>query len=161
MTMATTTFDEACVGYLPDLRRFARRLAPDRPAADDLTQDTMLRALANRHRFTPGTNLRAWLFTIMKNQRINGARRAHRQGVAAELSEITETVDGGQETNQQIQELRRALEKLPAGKREIVMLAHYQELPYDEIADRLKIPEGTVRSRLVRVRRRLRESLEA
>jgi RNA polymerase sigma-70 factor (ECF subfamily) len=70
-------------------------------------------------------------------------------------------VDGGQETNQQIQELRRALEKLPAGKREIVMLAHYQELPYDEIADRLKIPEGTVRSRLVRVRRRLRESLEA
>jgi RNA polymerase sigma-70 factor (ECF subfamily) len=150
MTMATTTFDEACVEYLPDLRRFARRLAPDRPAADDLTQDTMLRALANRHRFT-----------IMKNQRINGARRAHRQGVAAELSEITETVDGGQETNQQIQELRRALEKLPAGKREIVMLAHYQELPYDEIADRLKIPEGTVRSRLVRVRRRLRESLEA
>jgi RNA polymerase sigma-70 factor, ECF subfamily len=154
-------FEEACVGYLPDLRRFARRLVRDRLSADDLTQDTMLRALANRHQFTPGTNLRAWLFTIMRNQRINNLRRQHREGVAAELSEVTEVVDGGQEVGQQIQELRRALEALPQGKREIVLLAHYQELPYGEIANRLRIPEGTVRSRLVRARSLLREALAA
>lgn len=156
-----TTFDEDCLGYLPELQRFARRLARDRLSADDLTQDTMLRAFANRHRFTPGTNLRAWLFTIMRHQRIDGARRALRRGVSVELDEITDAVEGGQEANQQIVELRKALEKLPRSKREILLLAHYQRLRYDEIADRLKIPEGTVRSRLVRARMLLREMLEA
>jgi RNA polymerase sigma-70 factor, ECF subfamily len=161
MTAATSNFDDACVGYLPDLRRFARRLVRDRLGADDLTQDTMMRALANRHRFTPGTNLRAWLFTIMRNQRINNVRRAGREGVPVELTEVTEVLDGGQEMSQQIRELRRALEALPESKREIVLLAHYQGLRYDEIASRLRIPEGTVRSRLVRARMLLRQSLAA
>jgi RNA polymerase sigma-70 factor, ECF subfamily len=161
MTAASTSFDDACVGYLPDLRRFARRLVPDRLGADDLTQDTMMRALANRHRFTPGTNLRAWLFTIMRNQRINNLRRAGREGVAVELTEVTEVLDGGQEKSQQLQELRRALKSLPESKREIVMLAHYQGLRYDEIASRLQIPAGTVRSRLVRARMLLRQALAA
>jgi RNA polymerase sigma-70 factor (ECF subfamily) len=154
-------FGDQCVRWLPKLRRYARSLASDRFAADDLVQDTMLLALRKRERFAPGTDLRAWLFTIMRNQLINGVRRATRQGLQVDLSEAPDAVSGDQEINQAIQELRRALAQMPERKRQIVVLAYCHEHTYDEIADMLKIPAGTFRSRLARARVLLRGIMES
>ena len=150
------SFGDQCVRYLPNLRRYARRLAPDRSTAEDLIQDTLVLALANQHRFTPGTNLSAWLITIMHNQRINGLRRAVREhervDLSVNLSEVQNAVSGEQEINRQIQELRRAMEQLTDDKRRLLLLAYHEGLSYVEIADMLKVPIGTVRSRLARTR---------
>ena len=149
---------------LPNLRRYARRLAPDQSAAEDLLQDTLVLALANQRRFAPGTNLRAWLFTIMHNQRVNGVRRAVRErevvDLCVDLSEVQNGVGGEQEINQQIQELRRAMAQLTEDKRTMVLLAYREGLSYVEIADMLKVPIGTVRSRLARARSLLLEIIE-
>jgi RNA polymerase sigma-70 factor, ECF subfamily len=145
---------------LPNLRRYARRLAPDRSAAEDLLQETLLLALAKQHCFTPGTNLRAWLFTIMHNQRINGLRRAMREGELIDLSEANESVSGEQEINLQIQELRGAMEQLNEDKRTVLVLADQEGFSYVEIADMLQVPIGTVRSRLARARSLLREIMQ-
>jgi hypothetical protein len=105
----TAPFADQCVQHLPQLRRYARRLATDRFMAEDLVQDALVLALANQHRFTPGTDLRAWLFTIIHNRRIDGVRRAVREGEAVDFAELPDAVSGEQEINQRIQELRRAL----------------------------------------------------
>jgi RNA polymerase sigma-70 factor (ECF subfamily) len=158
------SFGDQCIHYLPNLRRYARRLAPDRSTAEDLLQDTLVLALANQHRFTPGTNLSAWLVTIMHNQRINGLRRAVRErklvDLSVQLSEVQNAVSGEQEINRQIQELRRAMEQLTEDKRTVLLLAYDEGLSYVEIADMLKVPIGTVRSKLARARSRLHEIID-
>jgi RNA polymerase sigma-70 factor, ECF subfamily len=156
----TAPFADQCVQHLPQLRRYARRLATDRFMAEDLVQDTLVLALANQHRFTPGTDLRAWLFTIIHNRRVDGVRRAVREGQAVDFAELPDAVSGEQEINQRIQELRRALELLGGDKREILLLVHYRGLSYAELADTLNVPMGTVRSRLARARRLLRDIIE-
>ena len=156
----SASFGDSCAQYLPNLRRYARRLAPDRSAAEDLLQETLLLALAKQHRFTPGTNLRAWLFTIMHNQRINGLRRAMREGELIDLSEANESVSGEQEINLQVQELRGAMEQLNEDKRTVLVLADQEGFSYVEIADMLQLPIGTVRSRLARARSLLREIMQ-
>ena len=128
--------------------------------AEDLVQDTMLLALRKQHRFAPDTDLRAWLFTIMRNQRINGVRRAVREGVQLDLSEAPVVVSGGQDANEAAYAVRRALAQMPENKRVAVLLADCHELTYSEIVDTLKIPIGTVRSRVTRGRQLLRTLIE-
>lgn len=153
-------FGGQCERLLPNLRRYALHLTRDRVSAEDLIQDTMVNALHKQHQFAPGTDLRAWLFTIMHNQRMNGIRRASRQGIRVDLSEWSAAVSGGQEVNEEMRALRHALEQLPDDVRTVALLVGYDGLRYDEVAKKLRIPVGTVRSRLSRGRTFLRALMD-
>jgi RNA polymerase sigma-70 factor (ECF subfamily) len=148
---------------IPRLRRYARALAGSREAADDLTQDTLERAWNKREQWQAGTNLRAWLFTVMHGVFVNGARRSR---VLASLDaagdDRREQRDeaASAETAIAIRDLRQALACLPDAQREVVLLVGLEQLSYAEAADVLGVPIGTVMSRLSRGRERLRQLLE-
>jgi RNA polymerase sigma-70 factor, ECF subfamily len=143
---------------IPRLRRYARALTRDANRADDLVQDTLVRALAKQHLWQAGTNLRAWLFTLMHNQHVNDVRRSNREGgnidvndMAAVLVAITDPT-----ASRQLRELERSLARLPLEQREAILLVGLEGMRYDEAADILDVPIGTVRSRLSRGREALR-----
>lgn len=154
---------EALIALIPRLRRYARALTGDRPRADDLVQDTLERAVNKWALWRPGTDLRAWLFTIMHNVHVNQARRASREAVPTDpavLAEI-EIADGeAAETLAQMNTIERALTMLPEEQREVLLLVTLEGMSYDEVAHTLDIPAGTVMSRLARGRERLRLLME-
>jgi len=147
---------------LPRLRRYARALAGSREAADDLTQDTLERAWNKRSLWTPGTDLRAWLFTIMHNVFVNGAR-AHRPAVSSDEAggEDRRLATGTSvETGIVLGELSRSLALLPDEQRQVLLLVGLEQFSYAEASEVLGVPIGTVMSRLSRGRERLRILLE-
>ena len=148
---------------IPRLRRFARALAGNREAADDLVQDTLERAWTKRHLWQAGTNLRAWLFAVMHGVYVNGARRRRPAESLDVLGDSApERADDGAsaETAIAVRELREALQRLPEEQREVVLLVGLEQLSYAEAADVLEVSIGTVMSRLARGRERLRQLLE-
>ena len=155
-------FSLELIALLPRLRRYARALAPDRFAADDLVQDTLERAWSRRALWTPGTDLRAWLFTVMHNLHLNQARRHQVTDEADELHDeaLAAPSTGGGEGLVTLRDLDRALARLPVEYREVLVLVGVEGLRYQEIADVLGIPIGTVMSRLSRGRERLRTLLQ-
>ena len=143
---------------LPRLRRYARALTRDPSRADDLIQDTLVRALAKQHLYQDGTNLRAWLFTLMHNQHVNDVRRNVREGdsldvdtVAAHLVAVTDPT-----ASRQLRELDEAIGKLAMEQRQVILLIGLEGMSYEETAAILNVPIGTVRSRLSRGREALR-----
>ncbi|MBL8385791.1 MAG: sigma-70 family RNA polymerase sigma factor [Burkholderiales bacterium] len=153
----------ALVALIPRLRRYARALAGDRPRADDLVQDTLERAIAKWSLWRPGTDLRAWTFTIMHNIFVNQVRRSTRDAMATDPAALAELeLDDGQvaDTLVRINGIERALAQLPDEQREVLLLITLEGLSYDETAHTLGIPAGTVMSRLSRARARLDELLE-
>ena len=154
---------EALVALIPRLRRYARALTGDRPRADDLVQDTLERAVNKWSLWRPGTDLRAWLFTIMHNVFVNQARRAARDATPTDpalLAEL-ELADGMvAETLAQLNALERALGGLSDDQREVLLLVTLEGMSYDEVAHTLGVPAGTVMSRLSRGRARLAILLE-
>ena len=138
----------------PALHAFARRLTKQESDAEDLVQDTILKALAARHRFEPGTNLRAWLFTIMRNTFNTGWRRSCREVVtASEVIELSGLRPATQETDLWArQAAARLLHDLSPAHREILILIPVQGLCYEEAAKVLGCSVGTVKSRLNRAR---------
>lgn len=146
---------------LPGLRRYAVALLRSGPDADDLVQETVARALDKRALWQPGTNLRAWLFTMMHNLRINRARTARREGVAVPADAATGlSVSANQAETIALRDLRKALDTLEEGHRAVILLVGLEGLTYEEVADILALPLGTVRSRLSRARARLRRLLD-
>nr|WP_255635533.1 sigma-70 family RNA polymerase sigma factor [Azospirillum sp. 412522] len=146
---------------IPRLRRFARAMVRDATLADDLVQECLERALSRLHLWRPGTNLRAWLFTILRNLHINGVRR--RQPVVdidAEAQAAIGAAPGSQFVRMELRDLRRALALLPNEQREVVLLIGLEGISYNEAADILGISIGTVKSRLSRGRRALRLLME-
>ncbi len=145
---------------IPPLRRYARALTGDSWAADDLVQDTLERACDRWQLWKAGTDLRAWLFTLMHNLFIDGARRAVRQ--AAHRVELDDAGDvaapGG--VPEQAMDLQRCLLRLPDEQREVLLLVALQALSYQDVARITGAPIGTVMSRLSRARTRLRELME-
>ncbi len=143
---------------IPRLRRYARALTRDVAAADDLVQDCLARALGKLHLWQEGTDLRAWLFTILHNQYVNQVRRAVREGAAVGLSEtepmLTRAPDQGKRL--ELRDLDRGLARLPEQQRAVVLLVGLEGMRYEEVAELLDIPVGTVRSRLSRGREALR-----
>ena len=152
---------EDIVFYIPRLRRYARSLTGDRTLAEDLVQDTLERAWGRLHLWRRGTNLRAWLFTIMHNLHVNQARSSfgkYRETAEDETLELP--VRPMQEEQLELKDLKETLERLPEGQREVLLLVGLEQMSYEEVAKVLSIPLGTVMSRLSRGRERLRALME-
>jgi RNA polymerase sigma-70 factor (ECF subfamily) len=144
---------------IPRLRRYATALCRDRTAADDLVQDCLCRALTKGHLFQPGTDLRAWLFTMMHHLHVNTVRRGVRQGAAVPVEEVEPLLtepptQGGALT---LRDLDRAMGEISEEQRQVLLLVGLEAMSYEEVATILDLPIGTVRSRLSRGRERLRE----
>ena len=147
---------------IPALRRYARALLRDRAAADDLVQDGLERAIGRWHQRRADGSARSWLFAIVHNLAVNRMRQSSRRGPHLPL-EAADGVSSGtpaQEQGLQHRDLLRALQTLPEEQRSVVLLVSVEDLSYAEVAEVLKIPIGTVMSRLSRGRERLRLAME-
>lgn len=146
---------------IPHLRAYARSLCRDPVAADDLVQESLTKALANADKFRPGTNLRAWLFTILRNSFISDRRKVTRELPLPEnAEELFQGRPGNQEDTLALSETVRALHTLPRDFREALLLVGATGLKYEEVASILDCRTGTVKSRVSRARAILRDRLE-
>jgi RNA polymerase sigma-70 factor, ECF subfamily len=141
---------------IPKLRRYARALLRNKDRADDLVQDTILRALEKKHLYERGTNLRAWLFTLMHNHYVNSVRRSARRGQTILVEKVALASPALQVASVELRELERAIARLPAERRETLLLIALEGMGYEEVAQICGVPLGTVRSRLSRAREELR-----
>jgi len=156
-------FEAATMAHFPALYRTARLLAQEKAEAEDLVQEVYLEAWKSFHRFEIGTNCRAWLFKILFH-RLHHFRRRWAKAAKVESFEKPEDQDGIIAEPPVPQEIRdedvlAALGKVPVEFREVVLLADVQEFSYKEIAETMKLPLGTVMSRLSRGRKLLRQAL--
>ncbi len=146
---------ERLVELIPRLRRYARALVGDRSAADDLVQDTLERAWAKLHLYRRGTDLRAWLFTVMHNVHVNKVRATRATDTLEdEMPELAQRASQGDSL--MVRDLDRSISRLPAEQRSVLLLVTLEDMSYDEVARTLGIPIGTVMSRLSRAREKLR-----
>src|SRR5579864_7419780 len=157
-----TEFAHLLEQEIPRLRRYARALTRDMTRADDLVQNCLTRAVAKQHLWQPGTDLRAWLFTILHNQHVNDVRRSVREGVSVAVEEMAPvlTVYPSALATLQLRDLETAIGKLPQEQRQVILLVGLEGLRYEEVAAILRVPVGTVRSRLSRGRDQLRRLMD-
>lgn len=153
---------QALLAELPRLRRYARMLVGNTAQADDLLQDCLVRAVANLERWREGTNMRAWLFTIMRNVMFNDLRRAKRSPFMDIGADVMDTmpIAADQESRLRVQDVDKAFARLGPDQREVFLLIAVEGLDYEEAAQVLDVPVGTVKSRLSRARSDLRGHLE-
>lgn len=152
---------EELMNHVPRLRRYARALVRNQELADDLVQDTLERALRHTNKFACGSDMRAWLFTIMHNVFANHKRRAESKVVHVSVDEDVHdgshfAVASHSTRSLEMRDLDFALQRLPIEQRQVVLLVGLEEMTYAEVAVALEIPLGTVMSRLSRGRERLR-----
>ncbi|AYG96141.1 sigma-70 family RNA polymerase sigma factor [Brevundimonas naejangsanensis] len=141
---------------IPALRAFAFSLARNRADADDLVQETLVKAWAHRTRFEAGTNLRAWLFTILRNSWYTGAAKRRREVADEEGRHAAGlTAEASQEWTAELTALQGALNTLPPEHREAIIMVGAAGLSYQEAADIAGCAVGTIKSRVNRARRRL------
>lgn len=160
---AFTAKDEKLIEpFIGPLRRFAMGLCHDSHLADDLVQDCLERAISRWHLRNEDGNLKAWLFTILHNEFIDGKRRLARRGISASLDDlvIEPAVMADQEDNIRVQDVMAAVDRLAEDHRALILLIGVEELSYEEAATVLQIPIGTVMSRLSRARAKLRQHLQ-
>lgn len=156
------TYQNQLVDTLPAMKAFAVTLTRNRQAADDLVHDTVVRALSREELFTPGTNLKAWLFTIMRNLHINNIRASQRSrmvDIDDDLLPNLASVAPNQEHSLVLKELFHAINALNPDQREVLSLVVGQDMSYEEAAGICGCPIGTIRSRLARARRELARML--
>ena len=146
---------------IPRLRRYAIALTRKPDEADDLVQETLLRALAKKHLWQPGSDLRAWLFTMLHNQRVNSVRKAIRTGTPVNVEDVAGSVVATTDPTaaRTLYELDRALGQIVEEHRQVILLIGLEGMSYEEAAEVLGIPVGTVRSRLSRGREALRAAM--
>jgi RNA polymerase sigma-70 factor (ECF subfamily) len=154
---ASDEFYNQLVNCLPHLRAFARVLCRQHDLVDDLVQDAVVRALAASNQFQQGTNFRAWMFTILRNQNITTFRR--KRIIPASLDEVSQEVFQGppQEDALMIEELDNAVQRLSPLRREALILVVVHGLSYDEAAAVCGCAVGTIKSRVARARAELHE----
>jgi len=146
---------ERLVELIPRLRRYARALVGDRSSADDLVQDTLERAWAKLHLYRRGTDLRAWLFTVMHNVHVNKVRATRpTDSLDDEMPELALRAPQGDALV--VRDLDRAIALLSGEQRAVLLLVTLEDMSYEEVARALGIPIGTVMSRLSRAREKLR-----
>jgi RNA polymerase sigma-70 factor (ECF subfamily) len=156
----TNDLHKEILALLPRLRRYARVLTRDVVGAEDLVQDCLARALEKIHLWQPGTDLRAWLFTILYRQYISHARRDARHRDAWELQESDASLEllPNQTARLELRDLERALARLPEEQRSVILLVGLEGMDYAEAAAAVNAPLGTVRSRIARGRENLRKT---
>src|ERR1700747_2814166 len=160
--MSMSDFALLLQNEIPRLRRYARALTRAGPRADDLVQGCLVRAIAKKHLWEPGTDLRAWLFTILHNQNVNEVRRAVREGVTVAVEDVAPvlTIAPRAGDTLQLRDVERAIKLLPEEQRQVILLVGLEGMRYEEVAAVLDIPIGTVRSRLSRGREMLRRLMD-
>lgn len=160
MSSFDPTLRDEIIATIPNLRAFAISLSGSVDRADDLVQETLLRAFANLSSFRPGTNLPAWLFTILRNLFRSEYRKRRREvpdsdgAYAATLTSIPE-----QGAHLDFEDFRTALDQLPSDQREALVLVGASGFSYEEAADICQCAVGTIKSRVNRARKRLGELL--
>lgn len=145
---------------IPRLRRYARALLRNSDQADDLVQETLRRGLDRIHQYRPGTDFRAWLFTIMHNNYVNAVRRSARRRDAIVVEKAPLASPAPQLHKLELQDLENAIARLSEEQRVTLLLVSLEGLTYEEVAQICEIPIGTVRSRLNRAREELRRMTE-
>ena len=158
MAKSVRPFAEALIDHVPAVRRYALCLVGTRDQADDLVQDCLERALSRADLFQPDTNLRAWLFTIMRNIAITQARKnkLRRTDAADRLARAARSRPASQLDSVALSESLTLIGQLTPGEQEAVTLLGVQDLSYEEAARVAGLPVGTMKSRLSRGRQRLR-----
>lgn len=150
---AKARFEDAVVAETENLRRFALKRTRDAAMAEDLVQDTLVLALSNRKRFKMGTNIRAWLFTILKNAHLNQLRKD--KGNCEYLDEMDSpgmSAAPAQESHMDLLDVKRRIASLPPIQRDTIMVHTFESASYEETARRCRCTLGTVKSRLSRAR---------
>ncbi|HVZ02797.1 MAG TPA: sigma-70 family RNA polymerase sigma factor [Dongiaceae bacterium] len=156
-----TEVSAAVVEHLPHLRAFARSLSSSRDQADDLVSEAVARALASAHQFRPGTNFKAWIFTILRNAFYTEGRKRWNRVVTLDDNVYHQpSVGPTQEDSLSFCDFRRAFIQLSPRQREVLMLVGNSDLSYEEVAAQCHCPVGTVKSRVSRARLDLRRLLE-
>jgi RNA polymerase sigma-70 factor (ECF subfamily) len=154
-------FREGLLAAIPKLRAFGISMTNDKARADDLVQETLTRAWANQHQFQPGTNLMAWLYTILRNELYSTMRRRKREVEDADgIHAARLAVQPNQQSSLDVSNLKVALGKLPPDQREALLLVGAEGLSYEEAATICAVRVGTVKSRVNRARGRLAQILQ-
>lgn len=154
-------FVDGVLECLPHLRGFAHLLARDHAHAEDLVQETVLRAISHRHQFQPGTSLRRWLIVILRNRYFSDRRRnVHRATVPLDANVNEPFGSGGQEEVVQFKDFERQFRKLPDAHREALLLVGVNGFSYEEAAQITGRAIGTIKSRVSRARQLLQDGLE-
>ena len=151
--------EQLLLTWVPRLRRYARALAGNRDDADDLVQDTLLRAWSRAALWRGVADMRAWLFGIMHNLHVDRLRKGRLATVPIDAQTPQGVVAAAQDERLAVRDLQAALDRLPADQREVLLLVALEDMSYADIARTLAIPIGTVMSRLSRGRERLRDLL--
>ncbi|QQS29463.1 MAG: RNA polymerase sigma factor [Sphingobacteriales bacterium] len=164
--MGSFEFNRSVVVLSKNLKPYAINLTKDPDDAKDLIQETVYRALMNKEKYAEGTNLKAWLFTIMRNIFINSYRRKAKQNTIADstdnlfyLNSGKQTVLNGSEASFVMQNAFSAIEKL-SDDYKVPFMMHYEGFKYQEIANDLQLPLGTVKSRIFFARKELKKELD-
>lgn len=159
-TVTEDVFGRLVEQEIQRLRRYARALTCDRERADDLVQDCLTRALAKQHLWQPGTDLRAWLFTILHYSRVGDLRPSGREALRNRIAiKILTPLPSGADSRLELLDLHRAIGKLPEHQRQVLLLVGLEGISYGQAAAVIGVPVGTVRSRIARARESLRAEL--
>lgn len=164
--MKSLSFRKDLVGVQEELLRFAYKLTTDREEANDLLQETSLKALDNEDKYTPDTNFKGWMYTIMRNLFINNYRKAVRDQTYVDqtdnlfyLNQSIDLADESTESSHDLKEIRRIVNALPKEYR-IPFAMYVSGFKYREIAEKLGLPLGTVKSRIYFTRQKLQQELK-
>ncbi len=156
-----TAIETDLIGCLPDLRAYARSLTRNRHDADDLVQDTVVRIMNSADRFQPGTNFKAWAFTILRNRFLNEFVAKRRQTTDLEEAGLEQIpTSARQEEGLEVADFQRVFHMLPEDHRSILSLVAGSGMAYDDVAKVLDCAVGTVKSRVHRARLALYQLLE-
>lgn len=164
--MTAKEFDSVVSEMTATLKPFAINLTRDNDDANDLLQETAYRAITNREKFAEGTNLKAWLFTIMRNIFINNYRRKVKRNTIIDTTDNLYYINNENSityndasSNFVVDDAKRAINEL-SDDYKIPFMMHYEGFKYHEIADKLKLPLGTVKSRIFFARKELKQKLK-
>jgi RNA polymerase sigma-70 factor (ECF subfamily) len=152
-------FVQQIILQIPFLRRMVRRWHRETPDADDLVQDTLVRALVNAHLWQPGSDLRAWLFTIMRHQFLAELAKSNRAAALAKVCAVDGPVEDSREARLVLRDVGAVLRRLPMKQRAALQLAGVEGKTYEEGAAAMGLSVGAVRSHLARARYRLRAAV--
>ena len=158
--MASPAVKDEILACLPQLRAFARSLARDRDQADDLVQDAIVRAISSACQYNPGTNFKAWMFTILRNLYFNSFRRKYLMRPLDPSDLETHSAAPTQLAGLDYRDFRRAFNELPADQREALVLVGADGFKYEEAAAISGCAVGTMKSRVSRARRELEAKLD-